>query len=180
MAAQREGHRLAGLLTAGMWFAAEDRLHGEAFFIGRGFKLEDGSCIYKKIEDERTLHIAETAFTRGDFAVAVEWWVKTVGDDMEERTYEPWAPSASEKARFGLESRDGRTFYILNSTELRMIDYGQTRFSMEVLERSGPDSRLARVRNQQHAGALAERTTIQRVRVPADTENNILVRCWAE
>ena len=180
VAAQKEGHRLARLLTADMWFATEDRLHGEAFFIGRAFKLEDGSCIYRAITDERTLHIAETAFTRGDSAIAVEWWVKTVGDDMEERTYERWQPSAQEKARYGIETRDGRTFFIVNSTELRMIDHGQTSFNMEVLSTTGPGSRLIRVRNQQQAAAIAQRTTIQTVRLPADTENNILARCWAE
>ena len=170
---------MASLLHEGMWFASEDRLEGEAFFIGRGFKMEDGTCIYKKVE-ERQLTISETVFTRGDYALAVEWWIKTVGDDLEERTYERWQPSAQLKARYGIETSDGRVFFLVNSTELHMLDYGQTKFKMEVLATSGPDSRLSRVRNTQQAQAAAQRTTILRVRLPADTENNILARCWSD
>ena len=84
MAAQKEGHRLAQVAKPGMWFASDDRIGDETFFIGRMVACDSGSCIYKHV-DERAVKICGTEFTRGDFAIAVEWWIKVIGDD-EERT----------------------------------------------------------------------------------------------
>ena len=95
--------------------------------------------------------------------------------------YERWEPTAQEKAQFGLETVDGRVFFLLNSTELRLIDYGQTKFAMDEVPDAGfhPVRISPRVgRTQATADALRAQIIVKQVRLPSDTENNILARCW--
>lgn len=176
--AQREGKRLASKLKPGMWFASEDRLEADTFYIGQGFEVSPGSCIYKQVPDSvRTLIIAGTRFDRSDIVVAVQWWAKAVGVDLEERTYERWEASSDDKSKYGLQTNDGRTFFVINATELRMIDEGQTKFCMERVERAN-SIRPVNVTTRCASRALTARNPPLLVRLPVDTENNILARCW--
>ena len=118
MAAQREGHRLAGRLKSGMWVAAQDRTADETYWIGQvyavpGAKASD-PCVHKKVEG-RTEWLAGVQFDRGDCAVAVKWWQLTA-DDPEERVYEGWEPTQAEITAFGIETPNGP--YFLWSTRL--------------------------------------------------------------
>jgi hypothetical protein len=122
-AAQRPGRLLAEKLEPGEWVMSQDRATDDTILIGQGFKLkkgDGGACIYKKIGD-RSQRINETEYTRGDYAVAVKWWVKT-SDDPEERTYEEWVPSAEDIEAYGME-QDDEVFFLVNSTELRMVGF---------------------------------------------------------
>ena len=55
----------------------------DTLWYGQGFKLRDGGCIYEKVA-ERAKQIGGTQFDRGDYALAVKWWIKT-GDDPEDK-----------------------------------------------------------------------------------------------
>ena len=77
-------------------------------------------CIFDKVT-ERTKYIGGTEFGRGDYAVAVKWWIASA-DDPEERTYEEWDPSAEDIAACGI-TVGGETFFIVNSTELRDVGF---------------------------------------------------------
>lgn len=176
IAAQREGVRLAHKLKPGMWFAAEDRAEADVYYIGKGVEIENDSCIYKCIRsDERSVVMAGVRFDRGDVAIAVEWWAKAVGADVEERTFEMWQPSAEDKSKYSIQLADGRTIFIVNATELRMVDDGQTKFCMERVEH---EINPVRVTTRIAARGMSRRQPAERVRIPADTENNILSRCW--
>ena len=101
-----------------MWIVAQDRVKDDTLWYGQGFKLRDGGCIYEKVA-ERAEQIGGTQFDRGDYALAVKWWIKT-GDDPEERTYEEWQPSAEDREACGIAQGDD-VFFVVNSTELREI-----------------------------------------------------------
>ena len=105
-AAQREGKRQLEKLKPGMWVAVQDRsvTEGDQFWLGQAFAIpnrQGSSCVHKAVVD-RSEWIAGSEFGRGDFAVAVKWWVKTAAD-TEERTYEEWAPSIEDKESYGIE-----------------------------------------------------------------------------
>ena len=97
-----------------LWVMFQDRNKDDTLWIGQGFKLnqpwKDGSgkvagpCIYKRIED-RSLKINGTEYTRGDYALAINWWKKSLGDP-EERTYEAEVPSAEDIEACGMEQDD--------------------------------------------------------------------------
>lgn len=169
-AAQREGHRIASKLEPGMWLAAQDRMGDEGILIGQAFRVpaSNYTCIHKKIEvrDER---IAGTQFGRGDYAIAVRWWVKTC-DDPEERTYEEWHPSLEDTEAYGVETASG-TYFLVNSTELRLAN-----FAMDAVN---PLPFTPVSRRTRGAVAAPERpdTRGRRFRLPVEVENQILALC---
>jgi hypothetical protein len=173
--AQREGHRLGAKLQPTMWLAAQDRLKGDAVWIGQGFKVPgaQGSepCVHTKVT-ARTEKIKGTEFDRNDWVLAVKWWTKTA-DDPEERTYEEWEPTAADIAAHGIETADG-VYFLLNSTELRLVS-----FPMDAVDPlpAAPVPVSARTRRSR---AEAERpsTDGRRFRLPADVENQILALNW--
>ena len=172
--AQKEGHRLAGRLEAGMWLAAEDRTNGTGLWIGQAYKLPNGTCIHTKVED-RDETIAGTQFTRGDHAIAVRWWDPT-SDDPEQRTYEEWEPTAEDIEKYGIETADG-PYFICNSIELRHVG-----FQMDTVIEIGEESGATHVsRRTRRASAQPERPSRagRRFRLPADVENQILALCWS-
>ena len=59
----------------------------------------------KEITD-RTEWINGTEFTRGDYAIAVNWW-RLTADDVEDRTYGEWEPSQEDIEAYGIETSDG-------------------------------------------------------------------------
>ena len=155
---------MAGRLQPGMWLAAEDRSKGD-FWIGQAFKFPNGTCIHKKVEG-RDETIAGTQFTRGDHAVAVKWWIKTL-DDPEERTYEEWEPTAEDIKAYGIEAADG-PYFICNSTELRHVC-----FQMDTVIEIGVASGVTPVaKRTRRASAQPERPSTggRRFRLPADVE----------
>ena len=169
-AAQREGRRLVGNLKPGMWLASQDRRSDDTLWIGQAVKVKS-DCIHKSVE-ARSEWIAGAEFNRGDYAIAVKWWIKTT-DDPEELTYEEWQPTAAEIEAFGIETSDG-VYFIVNSTELRHVG-----FQMDAV--SPPPSAPVPVASRtRRASAVAERpsTAGRRFRLPPDVENQILAHCW--
>ena len=128
VAAQKEGKRQLDKLKPGMWLAVQDRsvTEGDQFWIGQAFAIPNkpDSCVHKAVVD-RGEWIAGSEFGRGDFAVAVKWWVKTA-TDSEERTYEEWTPSIEDKEKYGIEyatTEDQGHYFIFNATELRLVNF---------------------------------------------------------
>lgn len=153
-----------------MWIAAQDRSGNEGVLIGQAIQIPNvGTCIYKQVQG-REERIAGTVFGRGDYAIAVKWWVKTT-DDPEERTYEEWQPSTEDQESYGIETASG-FYFLVNSTELRHVN-----FQMDAVEplRFNPISKRTRC-----ALAAPERpdTCGRRYRLPSDVENQILALCW--
>ena len=146
-------------------------MKGDTIWYGQAFKLRNGGCIYEKVAD-RAKQIGGTQFDRGDYALAVKWWVKT-GDDPEERTYEEWQPSAEDREACGIAQGDD-VFFVVNSTELR--DVG---FQMDAVD--PPPAPVQVVRRTRSASAVPAHTatTGRRFRVPADVENRHLALCWS-
>jgi hypothetical protein len=108
--AQKAGADMVARLKPGMWLASQDRMTDDSFWIGQAHKLPNGTCVHKAVT-ERTDNMAGVQYTRGDFAIAVKWWLKTA-DDPEERTYEEWVPTQADIEAFGIETpSQGFTFW---------------------------------------------------------------------
>lgn len=168
--AQRAGWQVVNKLAPGMWLAAQDRAGNENILIGQAIQVPNtNGCIHKRVDD-REEWIAGTLFGRGDCAIAVQWWVKTL-DDVEERTYEEWQPTTQDIQAHGIETANG-AYFLVNSTELRHAN-----FQMDVVNPLpfSPVSRRTR-----GASAIPERASTRgrRFRLPADVENFILALCW--
>lgn len=163
-----------GFFPCGSWLRTVRRTTQKKTWIGQGFKLkkgDGGACIYKKIGD-RSERINGSEYTRGDYAVAVKWWVKT-SDDPEERTYEAEVPSAEDIQAYGME-QDDDTFFLVNSTELRMVG-----FQMDPID--PPPRPTAHVSHRTRGASSAPEcasTEGRRFRLPADVENQGLAMCW--
>ena len=180
-AAQKPGRLLAEQVEPGMWVMFQDRDRDDTIWIGQGFKLKqpwkDGSgkvagpCIYKRIED-RSVKLSGTEYTRGDYALAIKWWKKSLGDP-EERTYEAEVPSAEDIEACGME-QDDDVFFLANSTELRMVG-----FQMDSVD--PPVRPTAHVSHRTRGASSApERASTEgrQFRIPADVENQGLAKCW--
>ena len=173
-AAQKQGHLLADRVESGMWIMSQDRLTDDTIYIGQGFKVkkpDGGQCIYKKVttRDER---INGTQYTRDDYAVAVKWWIKT-GDDPEERTYKEWEPTREQIEACGVE-QDGDVFFLVNSTELRMVG-----FQMDaVTPPPRPAAHVAHFTRRARSAPERPDTEGRQFRLPADVENQGLALCW--
>jgi hypothetical protein len=132
---------------------------------------DGGPCIYKQCT-ARSERISGTEFNRNDYVLAVKWWVKT-DDDPEERTYEEWVPTAEDIETYGIEEGD-EVFFILNSTELRMVG-----FQMDPV--TPPANTVVHIAHRtRKASSAPERasTAGRRFRLPADVENQGLALCW--
>ena len=106
---------------------------------------------------------------RGDYAVAVKWWIKSA-TDPEERTYEEWRPSSDDKEQHGIETADGH-YFIFNATELRLVG-----FQMDKMDQLRAPQGL---RTRTSRSQVARLSTIGRTfRLPTDVENQILALCW--
>ena len=174
-----------------MWFAAQARNHN-TIWVGKFADAGNGKgCLVKKAEARsesaplgmglrrsvsfgarpqaaQTEVIDGTTFGRGDSILTVEWW-DLDPSDPEHRTYKKWTPPAG-----------GPTQFVLNSTELRDINFTMTPVNpvappLEDVRRSGRTGVVA-------ARAQRERVEAQRedaaYNMPAEVENEILRRCW--
>ena len=121
----------------------------------------------------RSEWIGGTEFTRGDYAIAVQWWVKTT-TDHEERTYKEWKPSSQDKEQHGIETADGH-YFIFNATELRLVG-----FPMEPLDMPPPPQVQLVSSRTRRARSVAQNpsTSGKSFRLPVDIENQILAMCW--
>jgi hypothetical protein len=118
--------------------------------------------------------IAGTLFGRNDHAVAVKWWIKSEGEDLEERTYEEWQPTAKDIETYGVVTGKGELLYFLvNSTELRMVDFQMEQLSLP-LQPVAPPRAVTR-----RASAVAQQPTTEgrKLRLPAAVENQGLALC---
>ena len=176
VAAQREGKRQMEKLKPGMWLAVQDRsvTEGDSYWIGRAFAIpgKESSCVHKAVEG-RSEWIGGVEFGRGDFAVAVQWWVKTT-TDPEERTFEEWQPSTQDKETYGIETANNGHYFIFNSTELRLVNFSMERLTDELAPPVIRTRSTRRVRSQPAPESTAGKT----FRLPVDTENQILATCW--
>ena len=123
----------------------------------------------------RTEKIKGTVFDRGDWVVGVKWWVKTA-DDPEEREYEEWQPTPADIAAHGIETADDGVYFLVNSTELRHIN-----FPMDAVDPlpAPPVPVASRWTRRSQAEAERPSTAGRRFRVPASVENQILALCWS-
>ena len=135
----------------------QDREKDDTLWYGQAFKLRHGGCIYEKVE-ARSKWIGRTEFTRGDYALAVKWWLKD-SNDPEERTIEEWQPSAADKEACGIEQGDD-VFFVVNSTELR--DVG---FQMDALDPPPVPVAVARRTRSASAEPVRAATSGRRFRV---------------
>lgn len=136
--------------------------------------MGDGGCIYKKIID-RTEWIGKTEFTRGDWAVAIKWWIKSTGVDSEELTYEEWVPSDEAIDACGVRVGND-AFFVVNSTEIRHID-----FQMEPCDPPAAPVVVPLRRGRSAASATPVQPSVEgrRFCLPSDVENQILALCWS-
>jgi hypothetical protein len=176
VAAQREGERLLAKLKPGMWLMSEDRVTGDTIWIGQAVKVKGTSCMHKKVT-VRDEWIAGVLFGRNDNAIAVKWWVKSEGEDLEERTYEEWAPTAKDIETYGvLNEKSELLYFLVNSTELRMVDFKMDEISPPL--RPVVPKRAATRRARAQAQEEEPTTEGRKFRIPAHVENQGLALCW--
>eukprot|EP00965_Chrysotila_dentata_P260420 6213900-Pleurochrysis_carterae.AAC.2 len=162
-AAQRRGHELAKSLKPGQWLAVQARNDGDDLWIGKGLDAGNSSCIVKKVS-ERSEMIDGTMYTRGDSVIKVEWWVRDPEDHLG-LTYSKWEPEM-----------DGIPLdFFFNSTELRLVNFKMNALpvAQTPIRRHRRSSRLTAV--AMAAAAVEESLSFV---MPADTEQDILARCW--
>ena len=89
---------------------------GESYWIGRGAQggRGDGTCIIRDDFNSLREDFEGTAFSKGDIAIAVEWYDRDPSDP-DGKTFVRWDPVAAGNAP--------DTRFVLTSTELRMIDF---------------------------------------------------------
>ena len=161
----------------------QDRTTDAQIWIGRPVDWDGkGSCIYKDVSD-RTEKIGSRMFTRGDCAIAVEWWL---ADPDDTTRYEKWAPTAADIAAEGIQttSLECGYFFIANSTELRGVgvdsqvqDRSADTFRMQPIVEMAP---VVIQRTRAYAAAAASRLAqrAQSFRLLAADLDALLARCW--
>lgn len=158
-ASQGEGHKLAGKLKGklGVFVAAQARGDNtEDYLIGVTVDAGNGGPIIKQV-NSRSERINDTEFTRGDYAIAVQWFHRYAGDDS--------------RLTFVKGTYDGDIKHdVLNSTDLRAVA-----FKMKEVQMPAPPRRVTR--NKSTLPDVPDEPDVDYL-LDSEFEDGILKQCW--